>query len=95
MRSVRKEQKEEAEIMGVADDCRKNFVVVVDAKANYAEKEGDHWLIRSEGGILIPATFDEQHVINRQERDEAKRQKKTDGDDSKKIAPIKPATLYR
>lgn len=48
----------EAEILGVQENCRSNFVKLIGSKANYATATDDHWLRRAEGGILVKAVLD-------------------------------------
>ena len=74
---------EEAKKLKV-DQEQKSFYVRWNAnKQNYAMPEADRWFVRADGGVLIPATFEER------EKDGTTRKKSEEADPSKAKERVK------
>lgn len=68
---------EEAKKLGVDSDQRAFYVRWNANKQNYSVPEPDRWFLRADGGVLIPATFQET------EKDGTTRKKSEEADPSK------------
>lgn len=50
--------KEDAEVLGIEEDERHQYVRFAQPKVNYGPRPADAWLRRGDGGVLVPADFD-------------------------------------